>query len=942
VGNRQHTRQQEAENAILPDRSSNQSKEDLVNEIIALKKKVLINEDTISFLKSENHRLESEATKQQRRIEQLLNLSEGVKTSTMAQSVRREIEKSILVRQLKQQLAHLRNLVADKDVEIENMKRDIRFTHVKEIEFERDEYFTEIQRLSRTVEDLKEELHRERQRREWNSKLAGETGDDLRRELAKLATGYQSILANISSTGKPAPRPSTAGTVRASDNCNRKQESYGKDPMAASNARPRSAGSNAPDQSRKVGTSQPNEKSGSPVLVSQSPPPPIDVIAVTNNSNPNVGWGALGSSPDLQMPSLEAGFNTEDYETTDGNSSRGTGIEPKTTFQPLGAFLPQQQAVYYQPPQVIMALPTIPQHQSQPKFNAGDRVKAKFRGGETYYAGRISVVQADGLYRIVYDDNDEEGNVPESRIIPMEEGSVASAAASVATSQVGKNAYKVGDKVEALYYNGTKWYKGEVKGFTYSEAKKSFVYDVVYEDGDRERQVLEANVRLLTPPIASSGLQDSFATPNYSSFETIPTIDETTIVSNEKPAPAATIPENRSSEYVPGIAFVKAAEGAVGSAKSSPRLVSQSPANKEVTGPIVEAAATISPRLDVKPVPQKEDQIISPPSTQQEVNVPVPVPTSKTSPRLDTESVAPKEDTIVPEFKVDDPVEALYDKGTMWFPGKIAAVNISGRTVTYNILYDDGDKESNVSDSFIRRQQRVESNHMPGIVASSSAASLSNTFRIGEKIEGYFEEYKAWFAGQIKSLNDDGTYHVVFDDGDEDKRVVSIRLRKKAVSIRKDRYQVGDRVEARYQGDAAWFPGKISKVNNSEGKLNYNILYDDGDTEEEVVSELIRVLDATLSQAPSAADLAAASPVVPVPVVFSSTMPVSPAKASFTSPTNDGSANSKPHQQRHGSITSTNLDNFLNELSDDDDGPLPLIGVVESSGENEYANEFEA
>lgn len=831
-----------------------------------MKKKLLINEDTIAFLKSENHRLETEATKQQRRIEQLLNLSEGVKTSTTAQTVRREIEKSILVRQLKQQLAHLRNLVADKDVEIENMKRDIRFARVKEVEFERDEYYAEIQRLAKTVEDVKEELHRERQRREWNSKLAGETGDDLRRELAKLASGYQHILTNISTTGKPAQRPSTAGATRSDHHAQRKVDTRSKD-----SSRPQSAGG--------MGHSGTKESSSSPgnyPAEEHDQEGDVDNAEYDGNAVENTWQGNDGN--ELVAASLDAGFNTEDYETTDGNSSRGTGIEPKTTFQPLGSFLPQQQAVYIQPPQVITALPSIPQHQHTPKFSAGDRIKAKFRGGETYYPGKISVVQADGLYRVVYDDNDEEGNVPESRIMPMD-GDIATTSSAVSvSSHSGQNLFKSGDKVEALYYNGSTWYKGEVKGFSYLDAKKSFVYDIVYEDGDREKQVLEVNVRKL---------ESSVATPT--------------------PVPATIIEQP----------------------KVSPRPTAQTtpPVDPVTNNPEVVVTKPVSAMAPVEPTV---------PSQPESTNVVV-----KESPRAKVEPVPTKVSTVKLEFSVGDLIEALFDKGTDWFPGKIAQVHIEGEKVLYDISYDDGDKESKVADAFIRKRPAVAASAAATTLGSSaSSSSIGGVYKVGEKVEGYFEEYKAWFGGQVKAVNDNGSYHVLFDDGDEDKQILPIRLRKKAVSIRKDRYHVGDRVEARFQGDAAWFPGKISKVNTQGGVLSYNILYDDGDTEEEVVSELIRVFDQTLSQAPSAADLAIAATVPSTTNTAPSAAAAVPMKA--TEEPKAEVSPSKAANHRHGSITSTNLDNFLNELSDDDDGPLPPIGVVESSGDNNYGEEFEA
>ena len=106
-----------------------------------MKRKFRALEETSSHLRAENHRLESEGTKQQRRIDQLLNLSDGAKNIGMSSEIRRDIEKSILVRQLKNQINNLRSDFADKEAELEALRRNIKSTHLAEVENERDEYY---------------------------------------------------------------------------------------------------------------------------------------------------------------------------------------------------------------------------------------------------------------------------------------------------------------------------------------------------------------------------------------------------------------------------------------------------------------------------------------------------------------------------------------------------------------------------------------------------------------------------------------------------------------------------------------------------------------------------------------------------------------------------------------------------------------------------------
>ena len=56
-------------------------------------------------------------------------------------------------------------------------------------------------------------------------------------------------------------------------------------------------------------------------------------------------------------------------------------------------------------------------------------------------------------------------------------------------------------------------------------------------------------------------------------------------------------------------------------------------------------------------------------------------------------------------FAVGDRVEALYKgRGTRWFPGKVTRVNAPNfrGEVTYDIDYDDGDRESSALERNVR------------------------------------------------------------------------------------------------------------------------------------------------------------------------------------------------------------------------------------------------
>ena len=92
---------------ILVDDNNNSlltlQREDLISTIIMMKKEQRFLEMQMSQLKAENQRVETENTKQQRRIEKVMGSQQLGGQS--ANDVRKEIEKSVLVRQLKSQVS---------------------------------------------------------------------------------------------------------------------------------------------------------------------------------------------------------------------------------------------------------------------------------------------------------------------------------------------------------------------------------------------------------------------------------------------------------------------------------------------------------------------------------------------------------------------------------------------------------------------------------------------------------------------------------------------------------------------------------------------------------------------------------------------------------------------------------------------------------------------
>lgn len=744
-----------------------------------MKRKHRALEEASSHLKAENHRLESEGTKQQRRIDQLLNLSDGAKNIGMTSEIRRDIEKSILVRQLKNQINNLRSDFADKEAELDVLRRNIKSTHLAEVENERDEYYLEVQRLKSALLDVKEELQRERQRREWNTRVAGDASDDLRKEVARLSSGYQSMLTNISNRS----RPSSSTGMRPSSGPESPNVHHNR-PVSAT------AGSN----------------SGKDMAASERQKRPQSASATTRSTPLSTYFQPEGSAP---IATIAAFHDPLDNFGMPGSAAT---IDSKFSHSDLHAYLDQAPTAN----SVVADLGI---------FKVGERVEAQYQGGADWYLGKVAVYNSDGSYGVRYDDGDYESSVPLSCVravdlaadqvptkMPSLVPTLAPAPASHPALMGGSGAlagtpgkpkppaavttagapYKCGDKIEALYYKGSTWYGGKIQTI-HAVAVGEFVYDVAYDDGDRELKVPEGNVRRV--------------------------------------------------------------------------------------GATATAAA---------PSVQKETPPISTP--------------------------APVKDLPPPNaalFKIGDKVEGLYGGGPSWYEGKVGKVNPlnSSGQYTYLLDYSDGDRETAVLEVNVRLVD-VPAPAPAFVESPSSTGGGHPRFTKGMRVQGFFPDVSSWYDGTVLDRNSDGTYHIVYDDGDVDHAAPEGDLRAlvagavspvpgtppplttaatSAVAALAAKFTAGDRVEGRFGGGDDWYPAVISAVNLTGGSFVYSLDYDDGDNESDICEAFVRLLK---SSSPRDTISTTAAP-------------------SSSGPAADN--------QRKPSVVDTNLDSFLNDLSDDDD-----------------------
>ncbi|KAK7234390.1 hypothetical protein SO694_0020108 [Aureococcus anophagefferens] len=206
-------------------------------------------------------------------------------------------------------------------------------------------------------------------------------------------------------------------------------------------------------------------------------------------------------------------------------------------------------------------------------------------------------------------------------------------------------------------------------------------------------------------------------------------------------------------------------------------------------------------------------------------------------------------------------VEARYRGKGKFYPGKIAKDNGDG---TYDVDYDDGEKESKVAEALIRGVESKPEKSGGSGGAFPEGAAGDGTYDIdyddGEQEKGVAEalirgvESKTekpsaggkYYPGKIAKDNADGTYDVDYDDGERraEKGVAEALIRgvetkpeKPSAGGSGGAFPEGGAIEARYRGKGKYYPGKIARDN---GDGTYDIDYDDGEQEKGVTEELIR------------------------------------------------------------------------------------------------------
>jgi ribosomal protein L27 len=130
------------------------------------------------------------------------------------------------------------------------------------------------------------------------------------------------------------------------------------------------------------------------------------------------------------------------------------------------------------------------------------------------------------------------------------------------------------------------------------------------------------------------------------------------------------------------------------------------------------------------------------------------------------------------DYREGDKVEALYrGKGTRYYSGVVTKVNRDG---TCDLLFDDGDTNLGALASHMRMIGGAKDDDLRKSPTRDLGRSRDEgpDYREGDKIEGLYRgKGSKWYKGQVARVNRDGTFDLLYDDGDKDLGALASNMR---------------------------------------------------------------------------------------------------------------------------------------------------------------------
>ncbi|GBG33484.1 Calmodulin [Hondaea fermentalgiana] len=476
-------------------------------------------------------------------------------------------------------------------------------------------------------------------------------------------------------------------------------------------------------------------------------------------------------------------------------------------------------------------VPLVPSdllRKARPKlFPSGTRVLAKIPAWKEAYPGTIQSANLNGTYQILFDDGECQDSVLHEDVKKLAQDSTTQQEKQERQEKQGRQTenqpvsaskptsakFAVNQCIEAKIPEWSQFYTGTILG-----ANSDGTYCVSFEDGE------------MVPALEAKYMRTVEASTKWQKGSRV----EVQIPEWDQHYPGTIEKANEDGTY-----HVVFDDGdVVKNAKSTQMRAPAQQAEKPTKKP--ESAWKVGARVEVQ-IPEWDQHYPGTIKTAHDDGtfhvffddgdvVEHAKPEQMKAPAQQAEKSTSKPESA---WKVGARVEVQIPEWDQHYPGTIKTAHDDG---TFHVFFDDGD---------VVEHAKPEQMKAPAQQAEKPAKKPESAWKVGARVEVQIPEWDQHYPGTVKNVNADGTYHVVFDDGDvvEHAKPEQMRaLAQQAVKSAKKpetAWKVGARVEVQIPEWDQHYPGTIK---TAHGDGTFHVVFDDGDVVEHAKPEQMRAL----------------------------------------------------------------------------------------------------
>ncbi|CAM9167814.1 unnamed protein product, partial [Phaeothamnion confervicola] len=499
-------------------------------------------------------------------------------------------------------------------------------------------------------------------------------------------------------------------------------------------------------------------------------------------------------------------------------------------------------------------------------YDDGEREeRANYKGRGRWYGGRVARCHLDGSYDVDYNDGEKEEHVTRSLVRPREgeksgdrgNGDDGGSGGSTTRHLVA------GARVEANYKRRGRYYNGEI-----SRMHGDGSCDIAYDDGERELRVKPALVHLLDDPAGSHGrIGGGGVSRGRSPTRSSTGEDSGTVVTASRRGSALKWEVGHRVEadykgrkrWYPGTVMRVRAGGTrfdidyddgekeagvtADRLRRPPRHGDDRRDGGGIGGGGGDGGGGGKLQVDdrIEANYRGEGRFYSGRVTRVRLDGTCDIDYDDGTKEERVRPAFVRRPVRAGDLAVGDRIEANYKGRGRWYGGRVARCRLDG---SYDIDYNDGEKEERVARALIRFREGEKSGDR-GNGSDGGGGSTTGHLVAGSRVEANYKRRGRYYKGEISRVHGDSSCDIAYDNGERELRVEPALVyllddltARGTDAASSGKLGVGDRIEAGRHNRGRFVPGIVARA-RLDG--TYDVDYDDGQSEERVSRDLIRL-----------------------------------------------------------------------------------------------------